>query len=528
MNQRTNLPTARAISLRSLARGGVLLLLALLAGACSREDDPNLLDDETLVPLQVKASIGAELAKPVTRDYNPVTRARVYRANTGKPMYYTPPKTPGGVWTGTSEAYVGVQKENFCIMVGSLVGDVTQIGTPILFVNPLNGYLSTRALTKDDLQKEGAWYGSAEASKSNPIADFGSLKQFCTCITLNITNYLGDEAILSDIYVRYPYYGKMLISSGINPFTGKSMTIETDEFHCAPADDLPYTLESTNTLEWISAPIGISMAYDESFDLILTINGQDYSVKITNKDLNFEYVFDKGTRYTFNLVIRGTELTLASPIRMEEYGEYQDVALGGPESYGIQLKPEQMYTNQEVPMCMDRYKQKLSQLRWAESNLIIRESTDITYCGNLSTKPEDYFCDWSVIGSGIDPCSKLDPSLYGIGWRMPVEADLTLLVYCTNRKADYRWDASQGGSQPGGEFMQSSIGLYLPLLGVYNNFDNEITYKRLRGEYYASDGAVLYLTLNEETNLVYPSNMLRSGNKGLIRCVKGPVTTFPL
>lgn len=520
MNQRTNLPTARAMSLRSLARGGVMLLLALLAGACSREDDPNLQDDEALVPLQVKASIGAELAKPVTKAGGYETSdMMVYKETEPNRSHYIYDNGDGNGWrylSNNSILYIGAKEEKVYAVAGVDMNNNITTNVPILTLNP-EGYIYTSSDYQES--KSGAWYGMTTASKSNPEANFGELKPAATTFAFNISNVTPIPMTLTGIRFESKLPNIIYVYSYINMDDDSRKNNET-RLTLTPLSFPSQTISSgsSNKIWWVLPSIRVESGL---ISLVLTVNGQELSVDIPVLNESCE----PGNRCTLNLVLRGTELTLASPVKVEKYGEYQDVAIGGPESYGIQLKPEQMFTTAEVPACTDEVKQQLSQLRWAEENLLLGTSTDITYCG-IPPYDKGYLYEQNIITGGTDPCSKLDASMYGTDWRMPTGTELDLLSRCCKNEIVYKKDIYGDGSKwRGSEFMQSGIGVFFPFEGAETSSIETIHYIR-----YLTDSDPLLQITWDENGTSFSTYILIDGTtstqvKGAIRCVKGPKQT---
>ena len=320
MNQRTNLPTARAMSLRSLARGGVLLLLALLAGACSREDDPNLQDDETLVPLQVKASIGAELAKPVTRAGGYETNdMMVYKETEPNRSHYMFNLRDGSGWRYLSNSilYIGAKEEKVYAVAGIDVDNNITTNMPILTLNPEGCIYNKEGESSSDYQekKSGAWYGMTTASKSKPEANFGELKPAATTLVFKISNATSTSMTLTDIRFEpnkeanyiciYPY---------INMDDGSYKELKMTTNLKAPYfRSLEIKSQGNNTFYWVLPRVRDFNG--DGMSLVLTANGMDLSVEIPTPSDGYT----PGKRYTLNLVLRGAELTLANPVQVEDY-----------------------------------------------------------------------------------------------------------------------------------------------------------------------------------------------------------------
>ena len=120
--------------------------------------------------------------------------------------------------------------------------------------------------------------------------------------------------------------------------------------------------------------------------------------------------------------------------------------------------------------CTDQDKIDLAKLTWADGNL------KSTGNGSVSdyewTTPTDFGYYYTFMSTytgnknqnGIDPCTKLNPTLYGAGWRTPSNNELTKLSRCTDKK----FISNNGGN--GMWFMNKPNGLFLPAAG-FRDFD---------------------------------------------------------
>ena len=143
-------------------------------------------------------------------------------------------------------------------------------------------------------------------------------------------------------------------------------------------------------------------------------------------------------------------------------------------SQNVQLLPERSYTitlqiglgiqvaasdiNLTQNGCTASDKNDLAKLRWATGNLKSTGSTNYVWA---SSTDRGYYYTWYSTYTGntsqnnTDPCSKLNVSTYGTGWRTPSRNELTKLSRCTNKAK----------VNNGMWFMNSSKGLFLPLAG---------------------------------------------------------------
>lgn len=108
--------------------------------------------------------------------------------------------------------------------------------------------------------------------------------------------------------------------------------------------------------------------------------------------------------------------------------------------------------------CTAQDKIDLAKLTWADGNLKSTGSSDYVW---TTANDYGYYYTWystytgNTSSNNTDPCSKLETSTYGTGWRTPNRDEITKLSHCTNKVA------INGGVW----FMNSSIGIFLPIAG---------------------------------------------------------------
>lgn len=103
---------------------------------------------------------------------------------------------------------------------------------------------------------------------------------------------------------------------------------------------------------------------------------------------------------------------------------------------GIQVAPGDISLRTTWLTSLDR--EDIAQLRWAEGNLV-RTSEPGVYAWGTRTARGDYF-EWSNVRGGgaspqeVDPCSRVDPEIYGTGWRTPSGREAHMMVGHVDRK----------------------------------------------------------------------------------------------
>lgn len=174
--------------------------------------------------------------------------------------------------------------------------------------------------------------------------------------------------------------------------------------------------------------------------------------------------------------------------------------------------------------CTVSDKSNLSKLIWAVGNLNSTENSKY-YTWAARTTDYGYYYTWKSTYTGdtsqnnTDPCSKLNVSEYGSGWRTPSHAEFEMLSHCTDKVL------TNGGMW----FMNKTIGLFLPAAGnrLYDE-GSGITptyYSGSHGVYWCSDDSNFPISNMGYFMSFYSSSAsIGSGAKTCgypVRCVKG-------
>lgn len=179
--------------------------------------------------------------------------------------------------------------------------------------------------------------------------------------------------------------------------------------------------------------------------------------------------------------------------------------------------------------CTQGDKDGLSRLKWADGNL--KSTSYGSIKDYVWTTPTDYgyYYTWmstytgtgSKEHNGIDPCSRLNPGIYGTDWRTPNQSELIMLSHCTDKQL------VDNNGVMGMWFMNSTIGLFLPAAAYRHNNAGcgmKPSYDPGSYAYYWSSTAneVAYgsfcLNFKNASAVVVPSN---PSNGYSVRCVKG-------
>ncbi|MCE9051407.1 hypothetical protein K0G07_20015, partial [Bacteroides fragilis] len=166
--------------------------------------------------------------------------------------------------------------------------------------------------------------------------------------------------------------------------------------------------------------------------------------------------------------------------------------------------------------CTAQDKKDLAKLIWADGNL--KSTGNSNYVWTTSTD-RGYYYTWYSTYTGntsqnnTDPCSKLNISTYGTGWRTPSRNELTKLSRCTNKAK----------VNNGMWFMNSSKGLFLPLAGHTPSASgastgNGVVNSNLDGNYWCTEKYYRFLF---GTNGHTVSDAASGAFGCSVRCVKG-------
>ena len=174
--------------------------------------------------------------------------------------------------------------------------------------------------------------------------------------------------------------------------------------------------------------------------------------------------------------------------------------------------------------CSSGDKNDLAKLRWAKGNL--KSTGSSNYIWGTSQSDYGYYYTWystytgNTSTNGTDPCSKLNSSTYGSGWRTPSRNELEKLARCTDKQV-----VSNNGAQ-GMWFMNNPKGLFLPAAGYRNHYEGSgITPASgggTYGYYWSSDApnsSNSYYMLSYNGNASFNSASKMYGFP--VRCVQG-------
>ena len=222
------------------------------------------------------------------------------------------------------------------------------------------------------------------------------------------------------------------------------------------------TVPATGTVTWGSdillvpcTPAGTGMT------VVITVNGEMMSTTIPVAD----YRPVQGVYKTILITVKGTGINItkveAEDWTNKELGPYEPTLI----PIGIQVAKGDI--NLGGTACTDQDKTDLSSLIWAKGNL--RQTNDdgsgpVIMCS--ATTDYGHYYTWmseytgNTTSNGVDPCSQLDPDVYGTGWRTPSKNELEKLTRCTDKQL-----VSNNGVN-GMWFMNNPNGVFLPAAGI--------------------------------------------------------------
>ncbi|MBW9278653.1 DUF1566 domain-containing protein, partial [Bacteroides fragilis] len=220
------------------------------------------------------------------------------------------------------------------------------------------------------------------------------------------------------------------------------------------------------------------------------------------------------------IVNNNTEITSTQSVQLKE-GKSYTLKIQFKKGPGINVLEKDMNLTQNG--CTAQDKKDLAQLIWADGNL--KSTGSSNYVWGTSTEYGYYYTFYSTYTgntsqNNTDPCTKLNASTYGTGWRTPSQNELTKLSRCTNKVMTNKgmWFMA---SSPKGLFLSaagrspSNLGSTTPPLPSGNWVDTYANYWT-SDPYGNADGYALAFETND------CSVILRSRKFGCsVRCVKG-------
>lgn len=181
---------------------------------------------------------------------------------------------------------------------------------------------------------------------------------------------------------------------------------------------------------------------------------------------------------------------------------------------------------EEIKFCSGSDKTSLSKLTWATGNLKSTASTNLEWAP--TQEDYGYYYTYNSIYTGnaaqlnVDPCTRLNSTIYGTGWRTPTINEIKKLSRCGEGG-----DLTTYNSVKGMWFLTNNGGVFLPAAGCrFNNIGSgtqPTMYPKTRGFYWSISNTTTVtgtcLEFSRNSGVTYAEE---SGQNGYsVRCVKG-------
>ncbi|ANQ62164.1 fimbrillin family protein [Bacteroides fragilis] len=212
------------------------------------------------------------------------------------------------------------------------------------------------------------------------------------------------------------------------------------------------------------------------------------------------------------IVNNNTEITSTQSVQLKE-GKSYTLKIQFKKGPGINVLESDI--NLTGNGCTAQDKKDLAKLVWADGNL---KSTGASNNYVWGTNSEyGYFYQWhkDYNGNNIDPCTRLNPTTYGSGWRLPTKNEWTKFARCCNVNSK----VTIGGAN-GMWFLNSTKGVFMQLAGWRDSGagTSATTWPGTFGPY-QSETAGWVLDIDPGFIRVHDGASTSAGNS--VRCVKG-------
>jgi len=413
-----------------------------------------------------------------------------------------------GRWTSTTPILVGAQASNLCAYY------------PYNSITFTSGTNATLEAGKYEAGKDVSYATSAGSTVTNqtPEAAF-AMKHAYARIKLAIkrsgSNFHGNCNI-STVNLR----------NNTNFFVNRTLNISTDSYTgSANTGGWTYTLNTGN----MDAG-SINNAYDvlvppqtvsSGLKITLVVDGVERSATIPAT--SFSNNLNAGSQYSISLLLTDLEVIPNGNVSITDWvTDNTTIESGSVVAITVTtINVPASQINLGGSACTESDKNNLAKLTWAGGNL---KSTDNSkaYGWAPSTSDYGYYYAFNSIYTGgylsypTDPCTKLNASLYGFGWRTPSISEFEMLSRCTDKIF------TNGGMW----FMNNQIGLFLPASGrrqyLIGGGTEPTQFAGEQGSYWsntASETRAYCMTLNKDREVLISES--RADNSFPVRCVKG-------
>ena len=363
-----------------------------------------------------------------------------------------------------------------------------------------------------------AYATNRQANEANRTVDF-SMKQAYTWLALTFKRGdMGNDITLSEFSLGN---SKLYKETALNIGTGVSINTAADAGKLTFTGDIALAKNSTVSRDILLPPAGTITG-----GLKVSVKVKEYSNSVLSTTLTGLTELAQGYKYVVTITVN-TAMINVSAVEVMPWTETNvDDGAGNPltpmVTPGINVPEEEI--NLGGTDCTQQNKRDLAKLIWAEGNLMSRDDskpydwapTQVDF-GYYYPWNSTYVSDGNTTLNGTDPCGKLNPDIYGTGWRTPGKAELKKLTRCTDKQL-----VTNNGVQ-GMWFMNGMTGIFLPAAGNRDLGGSGITATGSTGTtgYYWSSDARSYgdaLTFSSGTAGVLDYDKT-SGFA--VRCVKG-------
>lgn len=212
------------------------------------------------------------------------------------------------------------------------------------------------------------------------------------------------------------------------------------------------------------------------------------------------------------IVNNNTEITSTQSVQLKE-GRSYTLKIQFKKGPGINVLESDI--NLTGNGCTAHDKKDLAKLIWADGNL---KSTGASNNYVWGTNTEyGYYYQWhkDYGGNNIDPCTRLNPTTYGSGWRLPTKNEWIKFARCCNVNSK----VTIGGAN-GVWFLNSTKGVFMQLAGWRDSGagTSATTWPGTFGDYLC-ETAGWVLDVDPGHIRVHDGASTSSGNS--VRCVKG-------
>lgn len=237
-----------------------------------------------------------------------------------------------------------------------------------------------------------------------------------------------------------------------------------------------YIEQGGNSSSWTVGASAITADTDDTAQFDIPNNNTTTSTRIVPFASARTITVHFGTLSVGGKNVNNTDITSSQSVKLLA-GKSYTMTVQFKKKLGIQVPSGDINLGNS---CTDQDKTDLSKLTWADGNLKSTGGKGSKNYAWATTADYGYYYTWnsaytgSTSSTSSDPCSELNPAVYGSGWRTPSRNEFTKLARCTDKQLT-------GG---GMWFMNKTKGFFLPAAGGrYNNEGSGTTATYSAGSY---------------------------------------------